>query len=272
MPIDIDTTRLNGLCVELSDALTAQGQNGDLTAIVIDETRRLVAQIVKFIPPQTQAVGNAAIKRELKSLFSEASVGLIDAVGSEKGIKNIDKFIGGKDGKPLRLRWDHLDPMGERMKPLHRSYLDTRGKVRRGKASPAGEWRARVVVPQGTVDPYIKSVQKRVGRAKASWAQVSMLLGNVAVPAYIKRHFPSPFAISIVHLSDGSFPSVTFGSRSPGVSRQSARIHDAVRVRCEAMAKRIKLIASGYSSDLAKGMKIAARAARTREGGSDAIG
>lgn len=269
--IEVDTSRLTALCAELGEALTAQGSNGDCTVIMLQETRKLLAQIVRFIPPKTQAIGNAAVKRELKSLFSEASTDLIDSVGSARGVENIDTFIGSKDKKSLRLRWDRLDPLGDRMKQNHRSYLNKRGNIPKAPRSGPGEWRARVVVPQGALAPYIASVQRRVGRAKASWAQVGLQIGVQGVPGYIRRHFPSPHAIDIVNLSDGAFPQITFGSRSPGVSRESAKISDAVRVRCEAIMKRIKLITSGYSQDVAKGMRIRSRAARTGGGGNDAI-
>lgn len=273
---EVDLTRLNELCDGLHEALSAAGKPGDAGDVVRDETRRLTVQTVKFMPPQNNAVGKRAIASDLTSFFSAAEPGLIDTIGSEHGIGNVDAFITAKDGKPLRLRWDRIDPLGNNMRTLHYS-AKRRGRVRRGgRADVKGEWRARVVVTKEARDEYVKKIQARVGRLKASIAATAAALGVTTIATWIKRHFPNPKAIvDITGLQQAESPAILFGSRAPGIGSYRSQIVKAAHARSQAIKKRIRLIASNYSKDVAAGIRADAAAKRSRSrgtGGSYAIG
>lgn len=261
---DIDTSGMNGMLDGLSDALIGQGQGSDCSQILRDETRRLSKQIVAFTPPlksnhgAPKASGEMAIAGELHSLFTEAGTKLIDEIGSEHGLHDINAFITRPQGDKLNLRWGTIDPTGARMAEYHQKEKNSRGKIgRRVKRSEPGKWFARYVVPTGTLEPYIKTIQKRVGRWRASWATVASNLGQ-QFPAWISRHFGSVNEISISNiegLQSRTSPSVTFGSRAPGNQRQRGIIQSAVTARGKAIGKRIRLVLSGYAKDVREGIR-----------------
>jgi hypothetical protein len=269
--ITCDTSKFEETMQDLADALAANGRGGDASDIVRDETMRLSVQICRFIPPQTKDIGERAVSRELRSLFTAIDQGMLDDIGSKYGAMNIDQWITTKSGQKLHLIWGALDPTGARMKERHRRAQNWRGKIPRGPKSGPNTWRARVVVSFEDRAAYVGGIIKRVGRWKASWAQVAGMLG-CHVPTWIKRHIPTPKGISdITGLNVGEFPSVTFGSRAPNASRQLDQIRSALRVRTEAMKKRIALMASGYAKDVARGMRIRARSKRSGNGGGYVI-
>ena len=218
----------------------------------------------KLAPPKTRQQGEAAVEREIKSLFREASQTLIDDIGAEHGIRNIDTFITKKDGSKLRLKWDRIDPTGSRIPELHRQYRNKRGHVPKDNTRGGRDtWRARVIVPFGATASYIREMKQHVGRWKASWAQTAMRLGANDIPAWLKRHMPSPKSLlDTSSLSNDGATSITFGSRAPGIESQRSFIGDAVRARTEAIRKRISLIVNGYSRDLVNGMRISNKAKR----------
>jgi hypothetical protein len=273
--IEIDTSKLNDMIAQLQDALGHAGKPADLSDIVRDETRRLAEGIVRITPPYDRAEGEAAIENEINSLFSEASPDLIRGitegfsrrVNRKRVTTNVDTEITKKDGTKLRLKWDNVLKSAPRTKMQEIHYLakNARGKVYMRRLNEAGVWKARNVVPHGASKRYIKYVKKHVGRWKASWSKVIVKLGGKRPTHWIARHIDNhPHAVADTEgLMNGSFPKVTFGSRSPGVGRQRSIVQNAVRIRGEAMAKRIKLILSGYSRDLSKNMRIQARAKRT---------
>lgn len=271
--LEIDTSRLQDVMFGLQEALGDAGNPADLSDIVRDETRRLIVEIVKDTPPQTKEIGEAAVTRDINSLFSGAEPGLIDTVGDEHGLSNIDTYVL-SNGRKLHLQWDRIDPLGDKMQQIHNASRNSRGGVGRRK-EVRDAWGARVVVPNESKDAYLKKILSHVGRWKASWASTAMALGVQNVVGWIKRHINGKDSRSGFHNTDGlmngSFPVVTFGSRAPGVGRQAGVINSAVRIRSEAVLKRTKLIVSGYAKDIAQGMRIQRKAARSGQGGRYSI-
>lgn len=274
----VETQRLNATLEGLHDALIGSGKPGDAREVVADESRRLAEQIARFMPPQTRAIGEKSVEREVKSLFSAADPEMIDTIGSMFGIKNVEAHITSRQtGEPLRIQWDEIDPEGARMKERH---YQERGKsrlLRIKERKPDGKsWKARVVVPHKARADYVKEMQSRVGRLKASFAEVARQLGTTRIGGWIARHIPTPKSIfNGAGLANLSKPSVTFGSTARGVSRFTDFIRSAMRARSSAISRRIKLITSGYAKDVARGIRAQTRARRVRAqgtGGSHAIG
>lgn len=270
----VDTTKAVAALESLSDALVGAGQ--DASNLVRDETRRLCKTITNFTPPlkgsgNAKQTGEHAIEREFKSLFSEATPLLIDEVGSKFGVHDIrTAFVTEQNGTRLNLRWDNLDPTGNRMEDYHEKYQKN-GKVPLVKNVNNTVWAARVVVPVGSRDPFIKKIQQRVGRWKASFALAGAKLGD-KYPSWISRHFGSLSDISVADisgLSNKENPVVLFGSRAPGNNKIRASIQAAVNARARAMVKRVKLILSGYAKDVANGIR--PRAGHGRGGPEEAF-
>lgn len=274
----IDTSILNQRMASLYDALLGSGQ--DVSTIVVDESRRLARTLVNFVPPIKSKWGNPkksgemAIRRELSSLFSEADQGLIDEVGSLHGIRNVNTWITNRNGGKQQILWDSIDPVGSRLRQNHHQARGPRGKIKLHKRNGYPQtWSARVVIPAGTLEPYTRNVESQVGKGKASLALAAAQLGE-KFPSWIGRHFGnvSQTAIAdISHATDPTRPSVTFGSRAPGVDRLQARMQGAVSLRAKKIAGRIRLVLSGYAADIKAGMRAQKRGKRTTQETPEAI-
>lgn len=258
----IDTKILSDKLASLHDALLGAGK--DASNVVRDEGRRLTRTIVNFIPPIKSRFGNAkqsgeaAISRELSNLFSEAQPELIQRVTKDHGASNVHSFITDKNGGKTEILWDNVITP-DQMPAFHKKNQNNRGKVplvRNG--FPV--WTARVIVPQGTLKPYIKAVQKNVGYGKGSMAKAGIAMGD-KYPAWIAdKTGNNPNAIvDVSMLADVSKPSVTFGTRTPGINRLGPRIQAAVKMRARAVGRRIKLLIEGYKGDFNKSSKAATK-------------
>lgn len=273
MSTEVETKVLEDRIFELQEALGTAGKPSDLSDIVRDETRRLTEQIARFTPPQTGPVGKNAVTSDIASLFAAASPELIENVTGKNGDGPIDTFITTVKGDHVHLLWGKVVREEAELEKIHRANQNSRGRIPKRKASPKGVWAVPYIVPAPLRNKYIAKIQKRVGRMKAAWGETLFKLGVSRITSFVKRHIPTPFAVSETEgLMHGDCPSVRFGSRAIGVNRQRQIVNSAVRVRGQAMAKRIKLILSGYNRDLSRNMKIEAREKRSGKGGNYAIG
>lgn len=254
--IQLDLSRFTAAMTSLRDALLGAGQDSLASDIVESEARRLVKQVVKLTPPKSQVQGQRTIEKELGSFIAEVNDGFLSEIGSRYGTTNIDVQLSHPTrGGVERLVWGRIDPTGEQLPRLHRAARNKRGKVPRVGGYVKGVWRARVVVPYGIKKPYIEKVKARVGRFKASWGASAVVLGLTVSP-WIRRHIAgNPKAV----IADkgtlrGDFPFVKFGSRAPGVDRQTELVRSAIRTRTKTMRRRIVLILSNYSKSVKAGM------------------
>lgn len=245
----------------LQAALIGSGQSGDAISIVRSEAKQLSRTITNFVPPlrgDGEAVGAHAVEVGIRAVFSEASPALIDEVGSKHGIRDVHTYVTEKDSSRLALDWQNIDPLGDRIAEYHKRFRDPRtGKTPRALRSVKGTWAARVVVPQGTLQPYIDREKKRVGMWKSSWAFAGAQLGH-RFPRWISRHFGILGNLTVYqeNLSDRLRPTITLGSRYPGNFRIANDIKTAMKVRAKAVEKRIRLILSNYSQQFNHGTRI----------------
>lgn len=251
---------------------------GDASHIVETNTRILSRTMVNFMPPlrekggkaSPRLNGEAAIKRQLSSLFQEALPHTIDKVGSIHGIHNVNAWVTGRDGMKLNLQWDNIDPEGQRMAEYHNKYRNRNGTVNvtRWDTASSGTWKARVVVPQGSLKPYIRMIQGRVGRGKCSLSIVGQRLGD-RYPAWITRHndyvLSSGRAISQINLNNPAAPSITFGTRAPGCSMIIGKVNAAVKFRIRAIARGTRMILEDYKDWESLAVKRGQRRARAGE-------
>jgi hypothetical protein len=254
----------------LQEALMGDGK--DVSNLLVDEQRRLTRTIVNFTPPiggkggSPKQAGEDAVKRDLYSLISEVRQPLFDEIGSKYGLSDVNTWRSSVNGK-IQLVWAHLDPTGDRLAEYHNMYRNNKGRIPGLGTPPSNTWRARVVVPTGVRDPYVKKVQDRVGRWRAKWAFAAASKGD-HYPSWISRHFGSvgDGAVSdFSMLEDSKDPSITFGCRGPGAGSNRRKIQDALNFRAKAIGRRVKLILSGYREDIAKGIRARARALKSGE-------
>lgn len=250
----------------LRKALMDEGK--DCANLLRDEHRRLARQIVNFTPPfgkgGARQVGELAVKKDLYSLISEANYDFLDKVSSEHGIQNVDALVPGARGTLKHLMWDHVVTNEAMLEMYHQQYRNARGRVPRGRNFNPQVWSSRIVVPKGMRDPYVAKIQARVGIWKAKWAKGAVDLGD-KFPSWITRHFAYIGKDSFLSFDftnpDAQF--VMFGGRGPDFRRDVQKITAALKSRTSAIARRVKLIVSGYSKDLSQKMKARSHAKET---------
>ncbi len=243
------------------------GQGEDVSNILIDQHRLLTKTVVNFTPPsllnagggahgQDRKRGEDAVQRDLYALISEARPQLLDRIGSQFGLRNIDTYITTRNKEKIHLLWENIDPSGSRLKELHNRYRNPRtGRPWRQAPSAKGEWKSRIVVTAGTRAAYVKEAQSHVGRWKAKWALAAVRLGWDKCPGWISRHFGQDGAVFSADLKNPGEPFILFGCIGPNARKNIDSIKAAVQTRTKAMALRAQLVCSAYAKDVAAGMK-----------------
>jgi hypothetical protein len=108
---------------------------------------------------------------------------------------------------------------------------------------------------------YAKRIKSHVGRRKAAWAKSFTALGGT-VSRWIGRHVGG--AKGEFHFNqDPLHPSIVMINRAPGIGQDLHFVQGALRIRYEAIGRRLRLIISGYSKDVAHGLKIQRHAHKT---------
>jgi hypothetical protein len=281
MSLTVDDSRLHAALDGLRSAMLGAGK--DISALLVGQQKMLAKTIVNFTPPivsraarsaahesgepspSDKKTGENAIERDLTKLITEVDSDLFNEIGSAHGTRNIDTYRTIKATK-VHLVWDNLTANAANLPALHRSYQDSRGRPKGTRGNGRRTWNAAIVVEKGMRLPYIKQVQERVGRWKAKWAYAAAQAG-AKFPAYISRHFGSlgSKAYSQWNLADTNGPSVIFGGRGRRFGKDAEAVRDAVRFRAKVMVRLTKLILSGYSKDMAKGMRAQSHAKKYAE-------
>lgn len=263
-----DMTRLNRQIGGLREALIGSGQMGDAAVIIEDETRRFTKQVINLIPPpglgqSAQQQGEMAVNRDLLKVFTPVNEDFLTHVGSEFGMNGIDTwFTHPGTGKHYELKWDRIDPTGSGMAGFHRANQNRRGRTRNRKRQVAGKWSAAYVIAFQEFNDYLKKIQSHVGWRKAAFGKFFKALGG-RLPKWIDRHAGASASEMHNDLENRNNPSVTMIARAPGLLDDQRIVSDAVRIRAEAIRRRIKLILSGYAKDVKQGIIIARKEHRS---------
>lgn len=255
MEIDaFDTTKLNSRIEELHDALIGSGQGGDAATIFEDESRRFLQQVIRLTPPKSKAQGEAAIARDLIKVFTPVNEEMLNMIGSEHGLSAVDVWISSAGDERKELDWRKIDPNGEGMADFHNRNRDRRGRTYNLKKQRSDKWYAPYVVSFEDFAKYKAKIYSYVGRRKAAWGKSFIGLGG-KLPSWIDRHTPRAKG-EFHNARDLERPSITMINRAPGITDDLRIVQSALRVRYEAIGKRLRLVISGYSKDVAQGIKI----------------
>jgi hypothetical protein len=260
--VTLDFSKLSSRMEELHDALLGRGKTGDAATVFRDEARLFVKQVIRLTPPKTQKQGEAAIDRDMMKLFEPVNGDFLDDMIIEHGANNLDTWLTTAGGEKKHLKWTYLDNTGGPMANFHHQHQDSRGRANNMKRqNDPSTWYAPYVVSYENFTAYSKKIKSHVGRRKAAWAKSFKGLGGT-VSRWIDRHTAG--AKGEFHMSqDPNHPSITMINRAPGIGQDLNVVRSALRVRQEAISRRIKLVLSGYSRDMARGMKIQRQAHKT---------
>lgn len=255
---ELDSSRFTGSMEALLDAT-----GRDAADVLRDESVLLIGQTVKFTPPiagkkgPPKTSGEMAIKSELSNLFA----GITDEFGIEVrqkyGDSNIDGFMEGKDGQPIHLQWGGI-VRKEAMPGVHQHARNSKGKVPFQRRGPKGVWKARFAATFDDLAGYIKTVQKRVGRMRASLAVSAGAIkpGAGRFPSWISRHFGAVSTISrsdTAQLQNHEKPSVSFASSAPGITDLRPKVQAALNSRAGHIVTKLSHLVKGYGHDLSQG-------------------
>lgn len=234
-------------------------QGGDVSTLFEDESRLFLKQIIRLTPPKSKAQGEAAIARDLIKQFTPINEEMLNIIGSEHGVSAIDAWITSANGERKELKWNRIDPTGDGMEAFHNANRDSRGRAYNLKRQRDPKvWYAPYVVSFQDYAKFRDKLYSHVGRRKAAWGKSSNALGG-KLSRWISRHLAG--AKGEFHNNHGSMGkvSIVMINRAPGISQDLHFVNGALRVRYQAIGKRIRLALSGYSKDMAQQIKLERR-------------
>jgi hypothetical protein len=269
----IDLRGLENLMAGLRDALIASGQGGDASQVTGDEARRLAMDIANDLLTKNKANAEKKIRRDVGAFLSEpwdenieeenrgdgTMVWLVAGPRFLYGVAPVDYDLHGA-GTEAAMQAFRQERSGGIKRSKHMIKLGTRGRQTVYRKD-------RIIVPKSSFRGVVKNISAHLGRLAASFAQTASNLGQGEIKQAISKHFPSPKNIHQDRLSDSASPSITFGSRSPGVTKPFVQqvVSRRVQIRKAKIRARIKLILRGYASDARRGQRPRRRAKETGE-------
>lgn len=243
--ITVDSARLDKLLREL-----ARVTGGQLSEVVRDETRLALKSALRILPPKSKNIGEATIQRDLRKVF----LGVSDSMHSRVGPGEFAFFLKGESRKRVFVKPGFkLQTQGE-LKEMHQSLIrrtDNRGGFgisnyqKRFLHGKGGDdyWLNRYFVRRSDLDKYKLTVMQNVGLLRSPWAKAMKHLGGNAA-SWMTRH--SPKAGNFIDmLFENATPTFTVWTTAPGNSVFRRALIYAFNGRAKAIAKKLKLIASG---------------------------
>jgi hypothetical protein len=264
----VDTSGLQFLLRGLQNALIGSG--GDVSHIVRDESKLLAVEISKRVGPRDRAKTGERIDKSVRSRFAELGEeqnNFEDNPGKEghafvKWYRCDENFLFGV-ARDLDMR--HGDP-----ETLAKAYFDSKtvqGRMRLIFSFHHPRQKQRVAITmkiltsKAVLRQTVAVVKKGIGRLKASWfATAKKIDPSLVGPEWVERHLKNnttPRAITeLGGLQNNESPSVEFGSKAAGAAKFSRVTEFAVKVRKEKVKARLALVLSGYSRDVARGIRV----------------
>jgi hypothetical protein len=253
----------------LSDVLIGKGIESDPAVILADEARLFLKQAIRLTPPKTKAQGEQAIQDDLSRIFSGGNKSFLEHVIEITGKDHdIQHWFTNKRGEKYLMDVNYISPDGDGMYQFHQ-----KNRTKRGRTTTAGQftrdigrWKEhnKMIVGYAERDRYFERTKARVGMRKSGWAQAYLEMGG-KLPKWISDKLKYGLGKVQNNLHVQGHPSVVMSSHARGVMEDERIIKDTFRARGEAIAKRIRLIVSGYAKDVKEGIKISRKAHRTAD-------
>jgi hypothetical protein len=260
----VNTKGLGQLINDLRTALIGSGQKGDLTEIVVDETRRLAMECGKAPTLKQRHRLETSIKRDIGSVFLAMPSQPIPA--KHRHGKELEWLAAGPNfligARKNQILAGSSNLSAQAGGGIRQLLYKLRGKLPKKKYEDVGKHGKqlvripnRVMVSKTAITGLFYTLKKRVGIRDASFAETAKKLGESKISATISRHFPTKKNITQLEgLKNPENPVITFGSNAKGVSGIVRKVHAAVEVRKRKIQARIKLILRGYAKDNSTGI------------------
>jgi hypothetical protein len=253
----------------VGDALVGSG--GDASNITKDESRLLAMQLMKLGQPRDRSATGDRIEKNVRSRFALLDVDLSSGdhgLGvSANGTRwyAVDKnFLYGSDSPK-----DYRHAAGDQIRDAFYSTKIVAGKARiiydfgKPKRHQKVSITRRIITSKASLARGVKEVKKSIGKLAASWfATAKSIDPSSNAPDWISHHVTgtksSKSITDLSGLNKSESPSVIFGSKAGGAASQKgkAQVQFAVSVREKKLHARLRLILSGYSKDVANGIKV----------------
>ena len=269
---EVDSSKLNAKILELHDALIGSGSMGDAATIFQDESRLFLEGVIRLTPPTrrkgfgAKQAGEAAIKKDMAKIFTGVHEDMLDDLAIAHGTNNLDVWLTSAGGEKRHIQWQRLDPSGTGMKEFHKKNRNTRGRTfslkKNGQRGRGDAWFAPYVVTHGDLVDYTANIMARLGRRKAAWGVSLHSVGGKA-QAWVSKHLGGARGRVQNELLNPNNPSVRMTNFAPGILDDGRVVSDQVRIRNEAITRKIKGVLSSYSSEWKQGIKISKQARKT---------
>lgn len=272
----IDTSGLDFVLNGVKNALLGSG--GDVSTLCKDESRLLAVGISNVARPKDRQKTGERIAASARSKFL--------ALGQEQSSFEQNTGKQGHSG----AKWYRCDskflygvaPESDmrHAEPQTLVNIYYRAKMIQGKTRIVVDFKhprlkqrvaivTKVVTTKGLINRAIAILKKSIGKLPASWfATAKKIEPSLVGPQWIERHIKgnatSKSITDLNGLSHLESPSVTFGSRAVGVGKFDRQIKFAVSLREKKLAARLSLILSGYSKDVAQGIRVQRRAHKVK--------
>jgi hypothetical protein len=247
--LKVDLRELSRLTNGLQNALIGTGEDGDAKMIVKDESGLLAAECMKQVGPKDRKKSADRIRSQIGKRFLAADHDVDVGSGAIIG-KNVSGRTGEIEWIAASSRFlfgvlpdhdlRHADP--ENLVKIFQK-LTKSGAVKvnfRHARKQQIFLLAKILTSAGGRKKAAAIIIGHLGRMKASFAStVLKLKTNASIPQWISKHLPSPKTVYIATLSNPARASITFGSRSRGVTDHEKEIARAVQVRVKKTALRL---------------------------------
>lgn len=228
------------------------------------ESRRLLQDIIKELPPKQRRQGESAIKLDLlKVFFPVDSHAITFARRAQK--KAVADYVPLWTDAGRLFACTHanfkpdLDANG--MAAIHRQKRNAIGRVSGGgrmfiKAGPKRTMVNRIVVKRTEFNRYAREAATHVGKLKAGFAIALTSVGG-SQPEWVMRNAQPTEGFVVNDLQNGPSPSITVGNTSAGANRITASVvQKAVERRIKSIGENVKRMAlhgPGASGDYGYG-------------------
>lgn len=245
--ITIDATRWQQQALALSVALGKDGGE-----VLRDEARLFLKQVIRFTPPKNVNQGKNSVRLDLLRAMKPLSPELF----TDETLKRDARTKTGPEmAEILKVfpGWENWKVRPFDNQSLHYAAWKKGSRIKGQRT---------IAYPAADVADYLKKKQSRVGRLRAGWAVAFLALGG-STSKWITRHIMGARGKIVDASRNTTAPSITIGNHAMGVGQTERIVANALRARANAMTRRIKLALSGYSADMAAGMRAKSRARKT---------
>ena len=278
----IDSSGLNTALNGVKDALIGTG--GDATEVVKDESRLFAMQMMKLSQPQDKKKLEGKIEKSVTERFFSFENSEAMNEDWKAGVSSSSKWSGRQSssgvewfGATRNFLFGYDNGVRDMRKAdgqaMANAYYTSAMKSGRANIIREFKWPRnqqrvaivkKILTSPASLKRGVKVVQESIGKLSASWLASARQIDKTKskAPAWIERHLRNgdKSSKSITDLSQANkseSPSVTVGSKARGASSEKGlgKVQFALKVRATKLQARLNLILSGYSQDVANGIK-----------------